>query len=180
MIQRVLFAVVAVMTAITVVGATVQLGRRPTTRTAAGISETILEWYLPSVVGVVGIFAFAGHAFVAGQVAAFIGWETSPFQFEVAIANLALGVLGLLCLRWRGGFWLATGIGEAMWLVGDAVGHLRDMAQRQNYAPGNAGSAYADLVFGLLTLVLVILYWRSADRTATQRGESPAPSTRTE
>jgi uncharacterized protein DUF6790 len=164
----VLFVVLAVMAVITVVGAGTQLARHPALRTAAGTSETILSWYLPSVVGIVGIFSFAGHAFLPGQVAAFIGWETSPFQFEVAIANLTLGVLGLLCLRWRGGFWLATGIGEAIWLVGDALGHLRDMAQRQNYAPGNAGSAYSDLVVGLLTLVLVVLYSRSAPSTRTE------------
>ena len=163
-----LFVVVAVMAVITVVGAAAQLARHPELRTAAGTSETILSWYLPSVVGIVGIFAFAGNAFVPGQVAAFIGWETGPFQFEVAIANLALGVLGLLCLRWRGGFWLATGIGEAIWLVGDAIGHLRDMAQRQNYAPGNAGSGYGDLVVGVLTLVLVVLYWRSVPSTRTE------------
>jgi hypothetical protein len=78
-----------------------------------------------------GIFAFYGHAFMAEQVAQSIGWQPSLFQFEVAIANLAFGVLGILCLRIRDQFWLATGIGVSVWLLGDAYGHIREMLMKQ-------------------------------------------------
>ena len=45
------------------------------------------------------------HTFFADQTARQIGWATgSPFQFEVAMANLGIGVCGLLCYRFRDGF----------------------------------------------------------------------------
>lgn len=56
-------------------------------------------------IGLGGLYAFMGHAFLADEVAREIGWPTgSPFQFEVAIANLAFGILGVLCVKIRGNF----------------------------------------------------------------------------
>jgi len=61
------------------------------------------------MVGVSSIWAFMGHVFDANAVATVIGWPPdSPFQYEVGIANLAFGVLGLLCLKIRENFWVAT------------------------------------------------------------------------
>ena len=81
------------------------------------VVETILFYILFINVGLSGLLAFYGHAFMADKVAATIGWAPgSPFQFEVAVANLAFGVLGVLCIRFRDGFWLATGIGYAIFL----------------------------------------------------------------
>ncbi len=43
------------------------------------------------------------------MVAASIGWPAgSPFQFEVGIANLSFGILGILCLKFMDNFWTAT------------------------------------------------------------------------
>jgi hypothetical protein len=57
---------------------------------------------------------------------------------------LAFGVLGVLCLWFRRGFWAATTIGFAVFIEGAAYGHIRDIVVHHNYAPGNAG---------------VVLYW---------------------
>jgi hypothetical protein len=49
------------------------------------------------------------HAFLAAKVALSIGWAPgSPFQSEVALANLAFGLPGVLCIRFKDGFWLTT------------------------------------------------------------------------
>jgi hypothetical protein len=51
-----------------------------------------------------GIGAFFAHIFLADEVAESIGWPAgSPFQREVAFANLALGVLGVLAMNRRDG-----------------------------------------------------------------------------
>jgi hypothetical protein len=56
--------------------------------------------------GFSSILAFFGHTFAADEIAAYIGWMPgSPFQFEVAVANLAIGVLGISCVWLRGNFW---------------------------------------------------------------------------
>ena len=144
------------------VGAAVQLlvGRKPLG--ARRVVETFLQWSLLVNVGIAGLLGFYAHAFHAATTAELIGWAPgSPFQFEVAVANLAFGVLGVLCLRFRGGFWAATIVGFAVFLEGAAYGHIRDIILNQNYAPGNAGIIlYWDLLVPVAQLILLLAYLR--------------------
>ena len=49
------------------------------------------------LIGVAGIIGATGHLFKADDVARSIGWPTgSPFQWEVGVADLGWGVLGVL------------------------------------------------------------------------------------
>lgn len=127
------------------------------------IVETILLYILFINVGLSGLLAFYGHTFLANKVAASIGWAAgSPFQFEVAVANLAFGVLGILCIRFRDNFWLATGLGYAIFLFGAAYGHIKQMITVGNYAINNAGPLLyiGDVVVPFLILVLLFLRWK--------------------
>ncbi|MBE2899220.1 hypothetical protein DNK57_00005 [Methanothermobacter thermautotrophicus] len=72
-------------------------------------------------VGLGSLWAFLGHAFMLDIIATYIGWPTgSPFQLEVAFANLSFGVLGLLSWKFRGEFWMATIIGFSVFYLGAA------------------------------------------------------------
>ncbi|MGZ7188690.1 MAG: DUF6790 family protein [Halobacteriota archaeon] len=125
------------------------------------IVESFLLWFLVIVVGFGSLYAFVGHAFVADDVARSIGWPSgSPFQFEVALHNLAIGVLGVLCFWLRSDFWSATVIAFAVFGLGAAYGHIRDMRLHRNYAPGNAGPILyiSDILLPLLLVVLLVIY----------------------
>ena len=112
------------------------------------IVEIFLISFLVISVGFGGIWAFIGHFFLSAQVAANIGWAPgNPFQSEVAFANLSIGVLGVLCYWIRDNFWTATVISSSIFLLGAAYGHIINMIQFSNYAPGNAGSVlYMDII----------------------------------
>jgi Family of unknown function (DUF6790) len=56
----------------------------------------------------------------------------------VAVANLTVGVLGILCYWIRGNFWFATVIATSGWLLGDAVVDIYDIVVIRNYHPSNA------------------------------------------
>jgi Family of unknown function (DUF6790) len=73
------------------------------------------------------------------------------------MADLTVGVLGTLCLWFSGNVWLATAIANAIWLLGDAVGHIRQMILVNNHATNNSGMF---LVAEIVT-PLVILFLRS-------------------
>jgi hypothetical protein len=119
------------------------------------IIEVILSYFLFINIGCVGIFCFTGHAFLADKVATSIGWPTgSPFQFEVAVANLAFGALGILCMWIRGNFWWATALGSAIFSFGAASGHIRDMILKQNFAIYNVGPVL--FVNGILVPIVIL------------------------
>jgi hypothetical protein len=130
--------------------------------------EIFLISFLVISVGFGSIWAFIGHFFLSAQVAANIGWAPgSPFQSEVAFANLSIGVLGVLCYWIRDNFWTATVIFSSIFLLGDAYGHIINMIQYSNYAPGNAGSVlYMDIIGPVILIVLLIAYKSMGKNTA--------------
>jgi hypothetical protein len=78
----------------------------------------------------------------------------------VTVANLAFGALGLLCTRLRGSFWLATAIGQAIFLWGASAVHAREMIKERNFNPGNAGPIFFDVLVPLVHLGLLRAYDR--------------------
>ncbi|BAW30922.1 MAG: hypothetical protein H5T40_02690 [Methanobacteriales archaeon] len=142
---------------LTLILALILIYRKP--RTKNYIIESLLLALLMVMVGLSSIWAFMGHAFMGGQIAAYIGWPAgSPFQLEVAVANLSYGILGLLCLKFRDDFWTATIVGFSVFYLGAAYIHIQDMF-RGNYAPGNVGAPlYFDIILPILLLGLLAAY----------------------
>ena len=147
--------------AIALIAATVHLvfsaQRRSGTATIVG---TYLSYLLFIYVGLMGLFTAYFHVFHPGIASASIGWAPSPFEYEVGMADLTVGVLGVLCLVFRREFWLASAIANAVWLLGDAVGHIREIVVHNNHAKNNAG-LFLDLELATPVLILgLVLYYR--------------------
>jgi Family of unknown function (DUF6790) len=152
-----------------VVGAVhLYLDKQP--RTKGRVAEIFLLWLLVILVGIGNVFNFIGHTVFADATAASIGWPAgNPFQSEVAVANLSVGVLGILCYWMRGNFWVATVIGLSVWYLGDAVVHIRSMVVEANYAPNNAGiTFYLDILIPVI-LIAVLAYYRHVSRHEHER-----------
>jgi len=130
---------------------------------AHAIAATYLIYFLFFYVGVMGVFTACAHVFRPMQTSASIGWATSPYEYEVGMADLTVGVLGILCLWFRGNFWLATAIANAVWLLGDAIGHLREVTLHNNHAANNSGIfLYAEIITPLLILFLALYNHRTS------------------
>jgi hypothetical protein len=133
------------------------LGKRPVS--GRRLVEVVLLYLLVFYAGVGGLMGFLGHTFKPQEIARQIGWLSNPFQSEVAMANLAFGVLGLMCIWQRQGFRTATGIGFAIFLLGCASVHLQDMTRHGNLAPYNAGPVlwFNDLAIPVVVLLLLLV-----------------------
>jgi len=144
-------------------------------RTRQRIADTLLLYLFAFPIGLGGLIGFIGHTMRADSVAASIGWPAgNPFQSEVAVANLAFGVLGLLCLRFRDGFWIASGIGWSVFVLGAAAVHLHQIRIGQPYAPDNAGAIlYFDIVAPVCVLALLVV--RRTRQTSATRGAKESP-----
>ena len=155
---NVVFALIALIAAF------IHIALSPKRRASTqAIAATYLIYLLFIYVGLMGILTAYAHVFRPIQTSASIGWSTSPYEYEVGMADLTLGVLGVLCLWFRGNFWLATAVANAVWLLGDAIGHIRQMLLFNNHAANNSGIfLIAELITPTLILGLA-LYNRSAD-----------------
>lgn len=147
---------------VSLVGFGLHLGFGKQPRTKDRIVELLLLYLLAVNVGIGGILAWYGHTFMAAEIARKIGWQPgSPFQFEVAVADLSWGVCGVLCIWLRQNFWAATGIGSSVFLLGCAFGHIRQIFQQGNMAEYNAGPVLWIGDLGVPVAILVLLLIRS-------------------
>ncbi len=126
------------------------------------VAGTYLLYLLFLYVGLMGALTAYAHVFRPMQTSASIGWMPSPYEYEVGMADLTVGVLGILCLWLRGDFWLATAIANAVWLLGDAIGHIRQMTLNNNHAPNNSGIFLIAEIITPLVILCLALYVRSA------------------
>lgn len=104
------------------------------------VIEVMLSYFFFFNVGCMGILAAYAHIFMGAETAQMIGWAPhSPFQFEIGMANLSYGTLGILAYWYGGRFWNATLIGWSIFLLGCFVGHVKEYYLYHNNAPWNMG-----------------------------------------
>lgn len=130
--------------------------RRPRPRSKVIVVEALFSYFLLFSIGCSFFYNFIMHSFFGETAARFIGWEQSPFQFEVGTASLGYAVVGFLAFRGSLGMRAAAVVGPSMFLLGAAGGHIYQMITAHNFAPGNAGLIfYTDILIPLIGFVLL-------------------------
>jgi hypothetical protein len=114
-------------------------------------SVRLLAWMLLLSVGVEELWAGLFHVIFPHVAAASIGWEVSPFQFEIGVADIAIGLTAIASF-WRSlPFKAATIAYVTVFYAGVAIGHVREAVTSGNFSGNNFG------VLFLITIVKVIL-----------------------
>lgn len=154
--------------------AIVMLLRGPRPITFRKVVGQLLRYILLFPVGIMGLWDFMGHVFFADQAAASIGWAPSPFQFEVGMANLGIGLAGVIgAFVPSPGFRAAVGVVMLGFLGGAGIGHLIQISQTGDMAAGNAGPIlYTDFITPLSVLGLLLL--QRLFRRPPEPGPTPA------
>jgi hypothetical protein len=118
----------------------------------------LLCWMLLLSVGVEETWAGLFHVFFAKVAASSIGWQVSPFQFEIGVADIAIGVTAIASF-WRPlPFKAATVSYVTLFYAGVAIGHVREAVTAGDYSGNNFGSLLLITiakVFLLPTLYLI-------------------------
>jgi len=129
--------------------------------TKADLPETLLVYIVLFNIGIQGIMAGVMHWYrpSADRIAMKIGWQPgSPFQKEVAAADAAFGILGVISFFVRGSFLAATVIGASFMLFLMGIGHVLDIRRNKNLSAYNAGTVvYFDLMLPVAMLGLLAL-----------------------
>lgn len=125
-------------------------------------AANLLSWLLMLPIGVGYVWAGFFHVYFPEIAAQSIGWQTSPFQFEIGVADLSIGVVAILSF-WRSlPFKTATAIYIVLFSIGVAVGHLRQ-AISGDFAANNFGLL---LVLTVVEIILLPILLRTIHQEA--------------
>lgn len=120
------------------------------------ILEEAFAYFLLFPIGIYFFYNFVMHVFFGAMTARFIGWQNSPFQTEVGFASLGFAVVGVLAFRGSHGLRIGAVVEPALFLLGAAAVHAREMIVARNFAPGNAGVVfYTDILIPVIGLTLL-------------------------
>ncbi|MEV6412994.1 DUF6790 family protein [Kribbella sp. NPDC051718] len=137
---------------IAVVGATIRTRHSPS---AEAKLETWQRWWAIAALGCGSLWMTISFILIPDVMSTAIGFGQTPFEFEIAFANLCLAVLGLRAAspsasaRER----ITIGLGAGMFLWGAVIGHLYQWFANGDHAPGNTGGV---LIYDLLIPAVMI------------------------
>lgn len=121
----------------------------------APLAERLLEWLLLLPIGVGYVWAGFFHVFFPEVAAQSIGWQVSPFQFEIGVADMSIGVVAILSF-WSGlPFKTAAALYIVLFSVGVTIGHLRQ-AMAGDLAANNFGLLLVLTVFEIILFPLLL------------------------
>ncbi len=111
-----------------------KLSRRPYSAVYIVWGELLFYMY-----GIGAIYGGFFHAYFGTMAAAGIGWQNSPFQYELGWFEIGYGLTAAMSL-WRGyQFRLAVTLPYSIFLLAAAAQHIKMMLVQHNYAANNAG-----------------------------------------
>lgn len=118
-----------------------------------------IRWTL-GYAGIINIIKCYIHLFHPQIYAGFFGWETSiPWQYDIAIAHLMVGILGFFSIWIHGSFWTATIIVMTIRDWGFAIGHYIQLIFHYNFSIGNTGIiTYLEVIQPMIAIALFIAY----------------------
>lgn len=154
--------------AIATIGAWIRSRHSPSPQAAL---ETWQRWWALAALGCGSLWMTISFLTIPDVMATAIGFDRTPFLFEIAFANLGLAVMALRAgsphasARER----ITIGLGAGMFLWGAVIGHLYQWFANGDHAPGNTGGV---LVYDLLIPAVMIYLARRSQRLSA----TPAPA----
>ncbi|KFZ76617.1 hypothetical protein ED92_41560 [Amycolatopsis sp. MJM2582] len=145
------------------VGAFLRARHAPTTRERLEIWQ---RWWAIGALGFGSLWMTVAFLAFPDVMATAIGFERTPFLFEIAFANLGLAVMGFRAASASARERVTIGLGAGMFLWGALVGHVYQWFANGVHSPGNTGGVLAnDLLIPAVMIILAV--WSRKLRAAT-------------
>lgn len=110
------------------------------TRGRVSNDEIVYRWMALLPLGVTGVYAFVINTFYPEAVDITLGWMQSPFQYQVGVARLALGMVAILSFNASIGFRLSAVIANVTYLLGVAFIAIYQIILHGSYNLAQVGS----------------------------------------
>ncbi|MFJ4104059.1 DUF6790 family protein [Amycolatopsis japonica] len=138
------------------IGAFLRARHAPTTRERLEIWQ---RWWAIGALGFGSLWMTVAFLAFPDVMATAIGFERTPFLFEIAFANLGLAVMGFRAASASARERVTIGLGAGMFLWGALIGHVYQWFANGVHSPGNTGGVLANDL--LIPAVMIILAVRS-------------------
>jgi hypothetical protein len=143
----------------------VRVSRLPTPRSSAEVSGVFLNGFVLFATGVALVINFVMHSVFGDFAARSIGWAQSPFQLELALMSLGVGVMAIIVHGGRSQLRAkaAVVIASVIFGWGAAAGHIYQLLVNHDHAVNNTGLLLVGDVL-IQAVGLGLLLWHAVAR----------------
>ena len=106
--------------------------------------------------GLLGIIGLITNIIKADENAQSLGWPGGPFQIKYGFSQLGLGIMGVLCIWFKEGFWLGTLINMYIYGVSGLWSHVAEMKRLGKTTKNDIGNIIIDIIYQIILTVLYI------------------------
>ena len=122
------------------------------------------RWWAVGALGIGSLWMTVAFLAFPDTMATAIGFDRTPFMFEIAFANLGLAVMGFRAASASAHERITIGLGAGMFLWGALAGHLYQWFAGGDHSPGNTGGVLVNDL--LIPAVMIVLAVRSQQLAA--------------
>ncbi|MCF7553652.1 DUF6790 family protein [Pseudonocardia sp. WMMC193] len=179
--QTIAFLIGNYMTTLFVVGllvAAVKILRGRRGHSPVAMSGLFLNSFVFWAIGVAQVVNFVMHSVFGDYAAKTIGWAQSPFQLELALSSLGIGVAAFILASPRSTFRgkVALVVATVIFGWGAAAGHVYQILVDHDYAVNNTGLLlFSDIAINAIGLAFVL--WHAVTLRRGQAEHTPLART---
>ncbi len=104
--------------------------------------------------GILGITGLFSNMIFAKQNAKACGWPGGPFQIKYGFSQLGLGVMGVMCIWFRDGFWLGTLVSMYIYGISGLWSHCNVMKMNKKIDAESIANIIMDIAYQTFLTVL--------------------------
>lgn len=138
-------------------------------RSRLSMVTAMIRYILLLAVGVTCLWEFVIQTFFAGSFASSIGVVQTPFQFEVALANLGIACAAIWAFRKSFDSWVTVAIMATCFNAGTALVFVWNMLFGQVTHAGHM--LYADILTVFMLDLLLLYYYQDRKTHSVVAGE---------
>ncbi len=120
------------------------------------VCSTLLLHQFVVMFGLLGIIGTITNIIKAEDNAKALGWPGGPFQIKYGFSQLGLGVMGVMCIWFKGGFWLGTLVSMYIYGVSGLWSHIAEMKRQGKATVNDIGNLIIDVVYQIMLTVLSV------------------------
>lgn len=125
-------------------------------RHRANCSDILLRWLLLLPVGVTSLYLFVMYCIFPNVIGSAESLAIGNVYFSYGIANLCIGLLGVFAYFHSYGFRAATVFAVTIWLWGNVVGHIIQLAGKNDLGILNVDSWFwMSLILPILLIICI-------------------------
>lgn len=120
------------------------------------ISSILMLHQFVLLFGDVGIVGFFSNIAFAEKNARYLGWPGGPWQIKYGFSQIAIGVLGIMCIWFRGGFWTATLITWYMYSISGTWSHFNSIKMKGKKDKTEIAMIIVTIIYAIYLTILSI------------------------